>query len=127
MARRADASLAAILLTQRLVDAATEPFRARDYWSLLEQVGDPGPLLGRSADDLTQQLDDAELATRIVGRFDAATSIAFELEKLEQAGIRVVTSVDIDYPSRFRDRLGSAAPPVLHVVGPIEVLDGPGL
>jgi predicted Rossmann fold nucleotide-binding protein DprA/Smf involved in DNA uptake len=127
MARRADASLAAILLTQRLVHATGEPFRARDYWSLLERVGDPGQLLGRSADELTQLLDDATLATRIVGRFDAATSIAFELEKLEQAGIRVVTSVDADYPARFRDRLGSAAPPVLHVVGPIDVFDGPGL
>jgi len=127
MARRNDSSLAAILLNQRLVDSAGEPFRAREYWALLALVDDPGSLLGRTADDLTTALGDAELATRIVERFEAATSLAFELEKLEQAGIRVVASVDDDYPARFLDRLGTAAPPVLHVVGPIEILDGPGL
>lgn len=127
MARRNDSSLAAILLTQRLVDSASEPFRAREYWALLGQVDDPGTLLGRSADDLTATLGDAALATRIVQRFEAATSLAFELEQLEQAGIRIIASVDADYPARFLDRLGAAAPPVLHVVGPIEILDGPGL
>ena len=70
MARRADASLAAILLTQRLVDAAGEPLRAREYWALLDQVDDPGSLLGRSVDDLTQELGAAELAARSSLRFE---------------------------------------------------------
>jgi predicted Rossmann fold nucleotide-binding protein DprA/Smf involved in DNA uptake len=127
MARRADASLAAILLTQRLVDASGEPLRARDYWSLLDQLDDIGELLGRSVDALTDTLGNAELATRIAGRFDAATSVAFELEQLDQQGVRVVSSFDDGYPTRFLDRLGPAAPPVLHVAGPIDLLDGPGL
>lgn len=127
MARRADASLAAMLLTQRLVDVTGEPFRAREYWKLRERVGDPGRLLGRSADDLAQELDDVELAARLVGRFDAATALAFALERLEQSGIRVITAVDDDYPARLLTRLGAAAPPLLHVVGPIGILDGPGL
>ena len=127
MARRADASLAAILLTQRLVDADGEPFRARDYWALIDQVDDVGALLGQSVDALTDTLGDAALATRIVARFDAATSVAFELEKLEQLGIQVLASVDSFFPARFLDRLGAAAPPVLYVAGPIEILDGPSL
>lgn len=127
MARRNDSSLAAILLTQRLVDSAGEPFRAREYWALLALVDDPGALLGRSADDLTAELDDSALAHRVVQRFEAATSLAFEIEQLAQAGIRIIASVDDDYPARFRERLGVAAPPVLHAVGPIEILDGPGL
>lgn len=127
MARRDDSSLATLLLTQRLVDSPAAPFLAREYWSLVSRVGDPGSLLGLGVDDLTATLGDADLAARIVERFDAATSLAFELEQLEQAGIRVVAAVDSDYPPRFRDRLGAAAPPVLHVVGPIELLDVPGL
>lgn len=127
MARRADASLAAILLTQRLVDASGEPFRAREYWALLDQVDDVGALLGQPVDALTDTLGDAPLATRIVRRFDAATSVAFELEQLDQHGIQVVTSFDDGYPTRFVESLGTAAPPVLHVVGPIDLLDGPGL
>ena len=77
-------------------------------------------------DDLSAELDPS-LAARLVGRFEAATSLAFELEKLEQQGIQVLASVDSVYPARFLDRLGPAAPPVLYVVGPIEILDGPGL
>jgi predicted Rossmann fold nucleotide-binding protein DprA/Smf involved in DNA uptake len=128
MARRGDSSLAALLLTQRLVECSAEPFRAREYWALLDVIPDPGGLLGVPVDDLTVGLDDDEaLATRIAMRFDAATSLAFELERLEQSGIRVITSLDEDYPARFRDRLVHAAPPVLHVVGPIEILDGPAL
>ena len=126
MARRADASLAAILLTQRLVDCGAEPFAAREYWALCGQAPDLGALLGRSEDDLSTELD-RELAARLVSRFEAATSVAFELEKLEQLGIQVFASVDSFYPARFLDRLGAAAPPVLYVAGPIEILDGPAL
>lgn len=128
MARRGDSSLAALLLTQRLVDNDAEPFRAREYWALLSVIPDPGGMLGVSVDDLAVGLDDDEvLATRIATRFEAATSLAFELERLEQSGISVITSLDDDYPARVRDRLGHAAPPVLHAVGPIEILDGPAL
>lgn len=128
MARRSDSSLAALLLTQRLVDSDGEPFKAREYWALLSVIPDPGGMLGVAVDDLAVGLDDDEvLAARIAARFDAATSLAFELERLEQTGIRVITSLDDEYPARFRERLGHAAPPVLHAVGPIEVLDGPAL
>jgi predicted Rossmann fold nucleotide-binding protein DprA/Smf involved in DNA uptake len=126
MARRADASLAAILLTQRLVDAPAEAFKAREYWALSSVVPDLGGLLGQSVGDLSSELDPA-LATRLVGRFEAATSLAFELEKLDQQGIQVLASVDSFYPARFLDCLGPGAPAVLYVAGPIEILDGPGL
>ena len=127
MTRRSNTSLAALLLTQRLVDADADPLRAAEYWPLLERVDDPGALLGRAADDLAVQLGDAELATRVAARFDAATAFAFELERLEQTGIRVVASVDEDYPARLVERLGAAAPPLLHVVGSIGLLGGPAL
>ncbi len=127
MARRADASLAAILLTQRLVDAPAEPFRAREYWALRSVAPDLGGLLGRSVDDLAADLGDVELATRVAARFEAATSLAFELEQLDQQGIRVIASVDVGYPAPFAERLGPAAPAVLYTAGLLEILDGPGL
>lgn len=125
--RRNDASLAAILLAQRLVPSDAEPLRAREYWALLDRVDDPGALLGRSVADLTATLDDPELAARVVARLDAAVALAFELEKLEQAGIRVVASVDADYPTRLIERLTTAAPPLLHVVGPLTLTNEPML
>jgi predicted Rossmann fold nucleotide-binding protein DprA/Smf involved in DNA uptake len=125
--RRNDASLAAILLAQRLVPSDAEPLRAREYWALLDRVDDPGSLLGRSAADLSATLDDSELAARVVARLDAAVALAFELERLEQAGIRVVASVDSDYPARLVDRLTTAAPPLLHAVGPLALTNEPML
>jgi predicted Rossmann fold nucleotide-binding protein DprA/Smf involved in DNA uptake len=125
--RRNDASLAAILLAQRLVPAAAEPLRAREYWALLDRVDDLGTLLGCPLADLTTSLDDAELAARVVARLDAAVALAFELEKLEQTGIQVIASVDAEYPPRLLERLTTAAPPLLHVVGPIALTDEPML
>lgn len=124
MARRSDASLAALLLAQRLVDTAASPLSAREYWTLLDRVGDPAQLLGRSADDLAGDLDDPELAARVATRMDAATALAFELERLEGLGVQVVTSVDDAYPARLADRLGPKAPALLHVVGPVSLLAG---
>lgn len=125
--RRNDASLAAILLAQRLVPSPAEPLKAREHWALLARIPDLGTLLGRSPADLATDLDDAELAARVVTRLDAAVALAFELEKLEQAGIRVVASVDADYPARLLEKLTTAAPPLLHVVGPIALMDEPML
>ncbi len=107
--------------------AAAEPLRAREYWTLLDRVDDPGSLLGRSATDLTAELGDADLAARVVARLDAAVALAFELEKLEQTGVAVVASVDPDYPARLLERLTTAAPPLLHVVGPIALTGEPML
>ncbi|MCU1455995.1 MAG: recombination-mediator protein [Actinomycetia bacterium] len=132
MARRSDASLAALLLGQRLVANAAPPLKAAEFWPLLARVGDPGPLLGRTAAELTTVLqdaglDDAALASRVAARFASATGVAFELERLEQSGIRVVTPFDAEYPARIRVRLGAGAPPLLHVVGDAGLLADPAL
>jgi DNA processing protein len=127
MTRRSDASLAALLLAQRLVANGAAPLKASEYWPLLARVGDPGPLLGRTATELTARLGDAALAARVAARFASATGVAFELERLEQTGIRVVTSFDAEYPARIRVRLGAAAPPVLQVVGDASLLATPAL
>lgn len=125
--RRNDASLAAILLAQRLVPSDAEPLKAREYWALLDRIDDPGSLLGRTPAELTADLDDPELAARVAARLDAAVALAFELERLEQTGIRVVASVDPDYPARLLERLTTAAPPLLHVVGPLALTNEPML
>ncbi len=127
MARRSDASLAALLLAQRLVANGAAPLKASEFWPLITRVGDPGPLLGRSRADLTELVGDEVMAARVATRFASATGVAFELERLEQTGIRVVTPFDVEYPTRIRVRLASGAPPVLHVVGETGLLEPPAL
>jgi predicted Rossmann fold nucleotide-binding protein DprA/Smf involved in DNA uptake len=118
MAARSQSALAAMLLTQRLVETATKPLTSAEYWRLLGSVGDPGRLLGLSTADLVSVhgLDPA-LAERVARSFDAATAFAFGLDEAEQSGIRVIVSVEEDYPPVLRQRLGRAAPALLYVVG----------
>lgn len=123
MARRSDTSLASLLLTQRLVDADVPPLKASEYWDLLEVVDDPGRLLGLEAEEITSETrlaaDESERVALLLG---AATSFAFALDEAEQAGMRVLASVDDDYPAVFRDRLGRGAPPLLYAVGDVGLL-----
>lgn len=124
MARRSDASLAALLLTQRLVDVDADPLKASEYWGVVSRIDDPGVLLGRDAADVAADLGvAAEFAERIVARLGAATAFALELERQEQSGLRVLSSVDDEYPRALLERLGTSAPALLYVVGDIKLVE----
>lgn len=126
MAGRSDDSLAALLLAQRLVDTDAPALKASEYWGLLERVPDPGTLLGRTTDDLTRELGlSAELSERIVRQLSGATAFAFQLDEFEQSGLRVVASVDDEYPGVLVERLGRGAPPMLYMVGASRLLENP--
>lgn len=126
MAVRADTSLAALLLANRLVDAGAAPLATKEFWGLVGEVGDPAALLGASAEELSSRLGE-ERGERVVRLLGASTQLAFELERLERSGIRVLSPFDDDYPAVLRERLGTAAPPILPVVCPPALLDGEGL
>lgn len=123
-AARTDSSLAALLLVQRLVDTPVAPLKASEYWTLLNQVGDPADLLGLDADTVTRSAGvDPALAERIVRLLDAATAFAFRLDEAEQSGMRVVSPFDNGYPPALTERLGHGAPPVLYAVGDLVLLE----
>lgn len=125
MSRRDDASLASLLLSQRLVDVGAAPLKASEYWKVHAAVPQLGDLLGQRVDEVARQLDDdQELAARVVPLLDGATAVAFELENLEQSGIKVISPADDAYPARLVERLGCAAPPVLYVAGAVDLLNG---
>jgi predicted Rossmann fold nucleotide-binding protein DprA/Smf involved in DNA uptake len=122
MGPRSDSSLAAALLAQRVVEAGAPPFKAAEYWALVERVGDPAALLGCIADDVCSTFEvGPEEAQRVVALLDAASAFAFELDRLEQSGVRVVTSVDDEYPEALR-KLGRSAPPQLYAAGDVGLL-----
>lgn len=118
MARRDQDSLAAILLTTRLVDAPAGALSATEFAELRSVVPEPGALLGRDIAETKELVGDSSLdADRIVALLDRATAVALEVEQLESSGIRVVTVFDDGYPYLLVARLGAKAPAVLHVVG----------
>ena len=123
-----DDSLAAILLLSRIGNDEVRPLKASEFWGLCDLVGGPSLLLGT---DETQLVGEhglaADLAARIVKLLDRATAMAFELERLGQAGISTLTPFDEHYPRRFVERLGEAAPALLYAAGAVELLNRPGV
>ena len=125
---RSDDSLATVLLVGRLLSDGVEPLKASDFWRLCESVGEPSRLLGAGDGQLLSDFGiEADTARRIVALLDRATGMAFELERLGQTGISVLTPFDEDYPGRFAERLGPAAPVLLYAAGAVELLGRPGL
>ncbi|MPZ74772.1 MAG: hypothetical protein GEU74_16415 [Nitriliruptorales bacterium] len=124
MTSRTDSSLAALLLTQRLLDTPATPLKSSEYWSLVAAVSDPADLLGRSPSEIRELAGVEEaLADRVATLLDAATLFAIRLDEAEQSGLHLISSVDADYPVRLTDRLGHTAPPLLYAVGDPKLLE----
>jgi predicted Rossmann fold nucleotide-binding protein DprA/Smf involved in DNA uptake len=123
-----DSSLAALLLTNRIVDVDVKPLSSCEFWTLCRSIDDLSELAGASADSIVAlsglPLDGAARIARLLG---AATAFSFERERLEEEGIRLVSALDGAFPSRLRERLGDSCPAFLLVAGPVEFLTVPAV
>ena len=146
---RHDDALATILLVSRLGGNDVRPLKASEFWHLRDLIeGSAGRIDrdARGADGelttlptglnvfLRYSMENAancelseDLADRIAGLMNRATAMAFELDRMEQTGIRTFTAFDEHYPQRWLERLGTRAPPLVHGAGAVEMLDTPGL
>jgi len=78
----------------------------------------PGALVGLTAADLGTQLGlGVDTADRVASLLDRGGTLAFELERLADRGVWLVTRADDEYPQRLRQRLGLEAPAVLFGAG----------
>ena len=137
----ADDRLATILLCTRLGlsrGAAEKPLETREWNRLVRAMlatgmARPADLLGRSATELREMLDLAELggaepaAERIATLLQRGVAVASELQRLADVGVWVVARSDDAYPSRLRARLGDTRPPVFFGAGPRSLLDTGGV
>lgn len=112
-----DAAKAVLALTNHLVDAGVRPLKAAELWPLLEAVGDPSTLLGRSADDLRATLPTDLDADRVATLLGSGLALAAQLSALDDRGIWALTPFDPDFPVGLHDRLGAGTPPVLYGAG----------
>ena len=119
----ADTSLAALLLTNRIVDVGVKPLSSSEFWTLCRSTEDPSALVGASAESIAE-LSDLPLdgAERISKLLSAGTAFSFERERLEEEGLRLVSAFDDAFPVGLRHRLGAACPAFLLVAGPIAFL-----
>lgn len=118
-----DASLAALLLTNRIVDVGAKPLSAGEFWSLCRALDDPSRLVGLSASDIASDMSiSISEAERYAALLAAGTAFAFERERLEEEGVRLVSALDDSFPERLLVRLRDACPAFLLVGGPVEFL-----
>jgi predicted Rossmann fold nucleotide-binding protein DprA/Smf involved in DNA uptake len=68
-----------------------------------------------------------EVAQRIHSLVSASRALVFELERLEESGIRLLTLMDEDFPNGLRNKLGDQCPASLLVGGPTEWLSMPNV
>jgi predicted Rossmann fold nucleotide-binding protein DprA/Smf involved in DNA uptake len=119
-----ETSLAALLLTNRIVDVGEKPFSASRFWTLHRTVDDTSILMGMSAAEIAEaasvSLSDAERYAALLG---AGTAFAFERERLEEEGVRLISAVDDAFSQRLRARFGDACPSFLLIGGPTEFLE----
>lgn len=128
MTQSTDSPLAALLLTNRLTPVETKPFSAGQFWKLVAAVPRLEDLLTMDPDAIQETAGiDPEEALRVRTLLDATRAFAFERERLEEAGMALISAVEDRFPSVLLERLGTNCPPFLIIAGPIERLSDGGL
>ena len=116
-------SLAVLLLANRLVDVDAKPFSSRDIWKLRHRFPDFSVILDLSAEQLMSEHEcPADEAERIKLLCDSATALTFELERLEESGIKVVTFLDDEFPQRLLATLQTKSSVFLLIAGNADLL-----
>ena len=120
-------SLAVLLLTNRLVEVGVKPLAAGEIWKLLSRLPEIGLVLECSAETLVSDhgldITEAERLKKLCG---AATAFTFEIERLEESGIRLLSFLDEGFPSHLVDILGTKASAFLLVAGNVDLLERTG-
>ena len=64
-------------------------------------------------------------AVRLLKLIERSASIFFEINDLQQKGIKIVTRADKEYPAKLKSKLGKAVPPLFYYVGDLSLLNAP--
>ncbi len=117
-------------LNRASVNPGDQPLSLREWNAFVRQVvaspvKDPGALLGKTAGELSAELNLSEqLASRVHRLLGRAGAMAIELERLSSRGIRYLTRYSEQYPLELQRRLRDSAPPVLFYAGDLALCEG---
>jgi predicted Rossmann fold nucleotide-binding protein DprA/Smf involved in DNA uptake len=129
-ADRADTVRAALLLSNRLTRLDVPPLKAREFWALVDRTDaldiNLGALLGEPSLCDSVASDDVP-ADRLRALLGAMRAFAFEVERLDEAGVHLLAALDSRFPSMLRDRMGHGCPPHLFAAGAVDGLALPTL
>lgn len=117
-------ALAVLLLTNQLVRVDTKPLTAREVRSVRAAISEFGEILHASANDLVSDHGiEPAMAERIERLCAASTAFVFEMERLEESGIRIVPEGDERYPKKVLEALGVKSAAFLLVAGDSDLLE----
>jgi len=129
-ATRASLLLAAVIPAERQSNIA--PLTTGEFHRLLAALQAPeedmASLAGQDATIVLERLTTAGWDGERLGNLLArAANLDLAVERWTQIELQVVGYLDRDYPSRLREQLGDAAPPLLFVAGSTQLLARGGL
>lgn len=122
---------AIVLLTVSFgkTDTKEKPLSKRDWASfahwLHQRELHPGNLLHDDADN--SLINGWPEKKRIVALLQRGVALGFLKEKMERAGLWILTRADEEYPAQLKDRLGWNSPPVLFGSGDFALLEKEGI
>lgn len=113
-------------------DDAVRPLEPREWSALAADLMKRG--LEPSALPTLSEAESSEIlaplgieAQRFQRLLERAGSLAFALDRLENAGVYVVTRADASYPKRLKRALGNGCPPLFYFSGDIALLNRPAV
>jgi DNA processing protein len=114
-------------------DSPVAPLTLREWNPLARKIQAskfiyPEGLLGQNATEIKKVLDLSDTETgRLASLMERKDALDGELQRLAAQGIRALTRLDPDYPSRYLERLKESAPVVIFYAGQIALLGQPGI
>jgi predicted Rossmann fold nucleotide-binding protein DprA/Smf involved in DNA uptake len=126
---------AVLLLCGRLGQSdgnGAKPLTLRQYGTLARWLRDrsmrPADLLENAGRTLLAELQSPDLAPETVERLlDRGARLGIMVERWTSRGLWVLSRSDDTYPTRLKNYLGQAAPPLLYGAGECRLLQGGGL
>ena len=117
-----------ILCSHLCVGDGVKPLEPKEWSNLAKMLVannlQPADLLEFSLGDFTNKLPiNADVATRLMRLLDRSASLAFEVAKYENMGIKIVTRADSEYPQKLKKKLSGMCPPLFYYAGDIKLLN----
>lgn len=113
-----------ILCSYLCVGEDVKPFETTE-WSriaeiLIENQLTPKDLVDMKKEELLKYFSE-EIVERMLRLFKRSGSIAFEIQKLKENGIDIITRADATYPKILKRKLKKNCPPLFYCVGDINL------
>lgn len=124
-------AIALLCTTLALPRGTATPLRGAEWSKLAALIRDadlrPAHLLAMDAEEIERAIGvPSDLSHRLEALLRRGGQLAFELERLANRGISLLTRADDAYPSLYKERLRQAAPPALYAAGDVSLLRLPG-